>query len=272
MRDEHGAWTAKPVSFTVTGSNDTPTITADATKHWVKEAGALDTSTAHGTTTDTKNTADTSDDSRELTGDDTTLSRNEISGQVHVKDTDADDTLTLSIGAKEGSGTILIGAPKTDANGNHYAGNGVRFHQSCTRTEPIPTRIDEGKTQSLKQGQTEKESFTITVDDGHGGKASVDITINIVGSNDRPALTLTNPADMTVSDPGYDKDHNEVPEDLTVTGTFKGADPDSDHSLEFGVSTTPGNRDTAFHAGDDNTPGMGEGDSYGQRNIRHPDA
>mgnify|MGYP006987342081 CR=1 FL=1 len=44
---------------------------------------------------------------------------------------------------------------------------------------------------------------------------------------------------MTVSDPGYDKDHNEVPEDLTVTGTFKGADPDSDHSLEFGVSTTP---------------------------------
>lgn len=258
VRDEHGAWTAKPVSFTVTGSNDTPTITADATEHWVKEAGALDTSTAHGTTTDTKNTADTSDDSRELTGDDTTLSRNEISGQVHVKDTDADDTLTLSIGAKEGSGTILIGAPKTDANGNitlETEFGSIILHKDGTYTYTI----DEGKTQSLKQGQTEKESFTITVDDGHGGKASVDITINIVGSNDRPTLELAPTSDTIVSDPGYDKDNNEVAGDLTVTGTFKGADPDSDHSLEFGVSTTPGNRDTAFHAGDDNTPGMGEG-------------
>ena len=68
--------------------------------------------------------------------------------------------------------------------------------------------------------------------DGHGGTASVDITINIVGTNDRPTLTLTNPADMTVSDPGYDKDHNEVAEDLTVTGTFKGADPDSNPTLD----------------------------------------
>ena len=257
VRDEHGAWTAKPISVTVTGSNDTPTITADDAEHWVKEAGVVDTSTDHGSTTDTAKTPDPSDDSRELTDADNSLSRNEISGQVHVKDTDTTDTLTLDIGAKEGSGTTLIGDPKTDANGNitlETEFGSIILHKDGTYTYTI----DEGKTESLAQGQTEKEIFTITVSDGHGGTASVDITINIVGTNDRPTLTLTNPADMTVSDPGYDKDHNEVAEDLTVTGTFKGADPDSNPTLEYGVSTISGDRDTAFDA-DGSNPGMGGG-------------
>ena len=257
VRDEHGAWTAKPISVTVTGSNDTPTITADDAEHWVKEAGVVDTSTDHGSTTDTAKTPDPSDDSRELTDADTSLSRNEISGQVHVKDTDTTDTLTLDIGAKEGSGTTLIGDPKTDANGNitlETEFGSIILHKDGTYTYTI----DEDKTQSLSQGQTEKEIFTITVDDGHGGKASVDITINIVGTNDRPTLTLTPTSDTVVSDPGYDKDHNEVAEDLTVTGTFEGADPDSNPTLEYGVSTSAGNRDTAFGA-DGNNPGMGGG-------------
>ena len=257
VRDEHGAWTAKPISVTVTGSNDTPTITADDAEHWVKEAGVVDTSTDHGSTTDTAKTPDPSDDSRELTDADNSLSRNEISGQVHVKDTDTTDTLTLDIGAKEGSGTTLIGDPKTDANGNitlETEFGSIILHKDGTYTYTI----DEGKTESLAQGQTEKEIFTITVSDGHGGTASVDITINIVGTNDRPTLTLTPTSDTVVSDPGYDKDHNEVAEDLTVTGTFEGADPDSNPTLEYGVSTSAGNRDTAFDANGSN-PGMGGG-------------
>ena len=257
VRDEHGAWTAKPISVTVTGSNDTPTITADDAEHWVKEAGVVDTSTDHGSTTDTAKTPDPSDDSRELTDADNSLSRNEISGQVHVKDTDTTDTLTLDIGAKEGSGTTLIGDPRTDANGNitlETEFGSIILHKDGTYTYTI----DEDKTQSLSQGQTEKETFTITVSDGHGGTASVDITINIVGTNDRPTLTLTPTSDTVVSDPGYDKDHTEVAKDLTVTGTFEGADPDSNPTLEFGVSTSAGNRDTAFGA-DGNNPGMGNG-------------
>lgn len=257
VRDEHGAWTAKPISVTVTGSNDTPTITADDAEHWVKEAGVVDTSTDHGSTTDTAKTPDPSDDSRELTDADNSLSRNEISGQVHVKDTDTTDTLTLDIGAKEGSGTTLIGDPKTDANGNitlETEFGSIILHKDGTYTYTI----DEGKTESLAQGQTEKEIFTITVSDGHGGTASVDITINIVGTNDRPTLTLTPTSDTVVSDPGYDKNHTEVAKDLTVTGDFRGTDPDSNPTLEYGVSTSAGNRDTAFDA-NGNNPGMGGG-------------
>ena len=257
VRDEHGAWTAKPISVTVTGSNDTPTITADDAEHWVKEAGVVDTSTDHGSTTDTAKTPDPSDDSRELTDADNSLSRNEISGQVHVKDTDTTDTLTLDIGAKEGSGTTLIGDPKTDANGNitlETEFGSIILHKDGTYTYTI----DEGKTESLAQGQTEKEIFTITVSDGHGGTASVDITINIVGTNDRPTLTLTPTSDTVVSDPGYDKNHTEVAKDLTVTGDFRGTDPDSNPTLEYGVSTISGDRDTAFDA-DGSNPGMGGG-------------
>lgn len=257
VRDEHGAWTAKPISVTVTGSNDTPTITADDAEHWVKEAGVVDTSTDHGSTTDTAKTPDPSDDSRELTDADNSLSRNEISGQVHVKDTDTTDTLTLDIGAKEGSGTTLIGDPKTDANGNitlETEFGSIILHKDGTYTYTI----DEGKTESLAQGQTEKEIFTITVSDGHGGTASVDITINIVGTNDRPTLTLTPTSDTVVSDPGYDKNHTEVAKDLTVTGDFRGTDPDSNPMLEYGVSTISGDRDTAFDA-DGSNPGMGGG-------------
>ena len=155
------------------------------------------------------------------------------------------------------SGTTLIGDPKTDANGNitlETEFGSIILHKDGTYTYTI----DEGKTESLAQGQTEKEIFTITVSDGHGGTASVDITINIVGTNDRPTLTLTPTSDTVVSDPGYDKDHNEVAEDLTVTGTFEGADPDSNPTLEYGVSTSAGNRDTAFDA-DGSNPGMGGG-------------
>ena len=256
VRDEHGAWTAKPISVTVTGSNDTPTITADDAEHWVKEAGVVDTSTDHGSTTDTAKTPDPSDDSRELTDADNSLSRNEISGQVHVKDTDTTDTLTLNIGAKEGSGTIVNGST-TDADGNitlETEFGSIILHKDGTYTYTI----DEGKTESLAQGQTEKEIFTITVSDGHGGTASVDITINIVGTNDRPTLTLTPTSDTVVSDPGYDKNHTEVAKDLTVTGDFRGTDPDSNPTLEYGVSTISGDRDTAFDA-DGSNPGMGGG-------------
>lgn len=103
--------------------------------------------------------------------------------------------------------------------------------------------------------------------DGHGGTASVDITINIVGSNDRPTLELTPTSDTIVSDPGDDKNHSEVTGDLTVTGTFEGADPDSNPTPSPGVSTSAGNRDTAFGA-DGNTAWV---TSFGHGHVRLSD-
>lgn len=127
VRDEHGAWTAKHVTFKVTGSNDNPVASGDAA-HWVKEDGVLDTATKHGETTDTADTPDTSDDTGQLTGADTGLSRQEISGKIEFSDKDAYDRLTLDIAGKDG--TSVTGSSTNEADGQHHAGNGVRFHHS----------------------------------------------------------------------------------------------------------------------------------------------
>ena len=255
VRDEHGAWTAKHVTFKVTGSNDNPVASGDAA-HWVKEDGVLDTATKHGETTDTADTPDTSDDTGQLTGADTGLSRQEISGKIEFSDKDAYDRLTLDIAGKDG--TSVTGSSTNEADGSitlETAFGSITLKQDGSYTYTL----SEERTQSLSQGESRTESFTITVSDGRGGTDTVDITVNIVGSNDRPELTLTPESDSVVTDPGLEADGTaNSGDDVTVTGTFRGEDPDDGSALEYGVSTTPGNRDTAFEAADGQS-GMGEG-------------
>ena len=42
--------------------------------------------------------------------------------------------------------------------------------------------------QSLAQGQTITQVYTVTVDDAHGGTASQDVTVTITGTNDTPTI------------------------------------------------------------------------------------
>lgn len=255
VRDEHGAWTAKHVTFKVTGSNDNPVASGDAA-HWVKEDGVLDTATKHGETTDTADTPDTSDDTGQLTDADTGLSRQEISGKIEFSDKDTYDRLTLDIAGKDG--TSVTGSSTNEADGSitlETAFGSITLKQDGSYTYTL----SEERTQSLSQGDSRTESFTITVSDGRGGMDTVDITVNIVGSNDRPELTLTPESDSVVTDPGLEADGTaNSGDDVTVTGTFRGEDPDDGSALEYGVSTTPGDRDTAFEAADGQS-GMGEG-------------
>lgn len=255
VRDEHGAWTAKHVTFKVTGSNDNPVASGDAA-HWVKEDGVLDTATEHKGTTDTADTSDTSDDTGQLTGADTGLSRQEISGKIEFSDKDTYDRLTLDIAGKDG--TSVTNSSTNEADGSitlETAFGSITLKQDGSYTYTL----SEERTQSLSQGESRTESFTITVSDGRGGTDTVDITVNIVGSNDRPELTLTPESDSVVTDPGLEADGTaNSGDDVTVTGTFRGEDPDDGSALEYGVSTTPGNRDTAFEAADGQS-GMGEG-------------
>ena len=256
VRDEHGAWTAKHVTFKVTGSNDNPVASGDAA-HWVKEDGVLATATDSTMgTTDTADTPETSDDTRQLTGADTGLSRQEISGKIEFSDKDTYDRLTLDIAGKDG--TSVTNSSTNEADGSitlETAFGSITLKQDGSYTYTL----SEERTQSLSQGESRTESFTITVSDGRGGTDTVDITVNIVGSNDRPELTLTPESDSVVTDPGLEADGTaNSGDDVTVTGTFRGEDPDDGSALEYGVSTTPGNRDTAFEAAD-GEPGMGEG-------------
>ena len=54
---------------------------------------------------------------------------------------------------------------------------------------------DKAHARSLAAGETDTEVFTITVDDGHGGTTSQDVSVTVVGVNDAPTVTtaLTTP-------------------------------------------------------------------------------
>ncbi|MEB5967447.1 VCBS domain-containing protein, partial [Comamonas testosteroni] len=61
--------------------------------------------------------------------------------------------------------------------------------------------------QALKSGQSITESFTVTVDDGHGGKATQVVTVTINGTDDGAIITPAQPGD----------DKGTVTEDVTLS-------------------------------------------------------
>src|SRR5258707_12867006 len=54
---------------------------------------------------------------------------------------------------------------------------------------------DKAHARSLAAGEADTEVFTITVDDGHGGTTSQDVSVTVVGGNEAPTGTtaLTTP-------------------------------------------------------------------------------
>ncbi|MDR3660706.1 MAG: VCBS domain-containing protein, partial [Mycobacterium sp.] len=134
-------------------------------------------------------------------------------GQVTYSDVDTHDTHAFTVSA-----AAAYGAASVDANGVwHYTVN------------------DSGAVDALAVGETLADSFTVQVDDHHGGLATqvVDITIN--GTNDAPVIntdsfSLTSGADtngnptttisgLTVSDP----DAKTATEMYTLTASTAGA-------------------------------------------------
>ncbi len=63
---------------------------------------------------------------------------------------------------------------------------------------------------ALGAGQTVEETYTITLDDGHGGIVTRDVVVTITGANDAPVVTVTDPVAVTEGDAG-------TPAPVTVT-------------------------------------------------------
>src|SRR6185312_9479858 len=62
-------------------------------------------------------------------------------------------------------------------------------------------KVNDGALDSLGEGQTLTQVYTVTVDDGHGGTATQDVTIMLVGTNDAPVITFgNNGADANAGD------------------------------------------------------------------------
>ncbi|MGY4499027.1 VCBS repeat-containing protein [Bradyrhizobium sp. GM24.11] len=162
--DNHGAQVTQDVTVVITGTNDAPTITSDAA------------AAAGGVTEDTGLTL--------LVG-----------GTLVIQDLDLIDTHTAAAvfksstsaahlpGFSDGTalGTFTIDAAVTELNADTDTGATLGWHFS----------LDNGNAvlQSLAQGQSITEVYTVTFTDNHGAQVSQDVTVTINGANDAPTVT-----------------------------------------------------------------------------------
>ncbi|WGD52022.1 VCBS domain-containing protein [Bradyrhizobium sp. CB1650] len=177
--DDHNASVTQDVTVTIDGVNDAPTIASDATA-------------AKGEVT-------------EDTG--ATLS---ISGTLAIQDLDLIDTHTAQTVFKSSSvsaalpgfgssshiGTFTIDQSVTELNTDIDNIASLGWHFTLDDGNPV--------LQSLAQGQSITQVYTVTVTDNHGASVSQDITVTINGANDAPTLdnaTLPSVAGNE-SDPG----------------------------------------------------------------------
>jgi VCBS repeat-containing protein len=161
--DNHGAEVSQDVTVTINGVNDAPTVTSSA----ADATGAV--------------TEDAC----------TTLS---IDGTLAIQDLDLIDTHRAEavfksssvssalpgFGANSNIGTFTIDPSVLESSTDTSNGAALGWHFSLNNSNAV--------LQSLAQGQTITQVYTVTFDDQHGGKVSQDVTVTITGTNDAPTL------------------------------------------------------------------------------------
>ena len=129
------------------------------------DEGLVSTSTATITVTGTNDAPMLSGD---ISGDVVEDGAQTVNGALIVADLDLTDSHSWSI---SGSGAGAYGALSIDQSGNWgYA-------------------LENTSVQFLAADEVVTETFTITVDDGHGGSDTQDVTITITGTNDAPVIS-----------------------------------------------------------------------------------
>ncbi|MCP3369328.1 VCBS domain-containing protein, partial [Bradyrhizobium cajani] len=177
--DNHGAQVSQDVTVTINGANDAPTITSDAGA----ATGAV------------------------IEDEGSSLS---ACGTLAIQDLDLVDTHTAVWSFKSSSvstdlpgfgtgshiGTFSIDSSVTESSSDTSNGATLGWHFTLDNSDSV--------LQSLAEGQTITQVYTVTFDDQHGGKVSQDVTVTITGTNDAPTLDSTTLAAVAgdESDPG----------------------------------------------------------------------
>lgn len=92
--------------------------------------------------------------------------------------------------------------------------------------------LNNDSAESLAEGDTRRESFTVQVSDGRGGTATANVNVIITGTNDVPTLELTDER-LSV---GVD-DMPDVTGNISDRGAAMGDDPDAGHELHYSFGT-----------------------------------
>jgi VCBS repeat-containing protein len=195
--DGHGGAATQKVVVDINGTNEAPVIVAAAT-------------TATGAVTEDTNV-------------DPVTHNLSAAGTVSFTDVDLIDTHSVSVTVPAGSNYLGTFTPTftaaTDATG------------AKTGTVSWNFTVADDATDSLAQGQTLTQTYTVNVDDGHGGTAKQDVVITIKGSNEAPVVTADDSTGSLTETVG-------VPAPgavLTTIGSFTFTDVDltDKHSVDF---------------------------------------
>src|SRR5919206_428589 len=154
LDDGHGGVVTRDVVITITGSNDVPVIGAAVL------TGAV--------TEDATPPAETGSES--------------AGGTIAFSDVDLTDghVVTAAFKSSDYAGQLgsLSAVKSADSTGS---GSGGLISWTFTASDAA---LDQ-----LAAGQTVHETYTITLDDGHGGVVSQNVTLTVTGSNDAPTIT-----------------------------------------------------------------------------------
>ena len=186
LDDKNGGTVTQTVTVTIVGTNDVPVILAGDTD----AVGTVKEDASKPVLTDT--------------------------GVITFKDVDLIDTHTLKIA--DGKSNSLGGKlTVTGVTENSATENG-----SFTWTY----KVDNAKVQYLGEGDTAKETFTVTIDDGKGGTITQEVTVTVTGTND--AATIS--ADWW-NDLGYVKEDGIYSSEKVASGDLDIKDVDQGEAV-----------------------------------------
>ena len=258
-----GEYTSKPANLTVTieGTNDRPVIALRG-----------DEAVFDGAGNEVENAAGLRE-AGVATGEDgesTSVSAiTTLTGSVEASDLDADNGGGASTTEKENHGLIFSLTGGTSTLGGSVATAVVNGDGSVSTAYGTLTmdafgnytyglKRDADAVNSLAQGETVTESFTVRVTDKHGSFSEQTITVIIEGTNDAPTLTLNKELSVMESGVGRDEsgdayisgtDEQENTEftgkDESETGQADGQDADHGAVLTYGVAWNKGGQDAA---------------------------
>jgi VCBS repeat-containing protein len=197
VKESDGSLTASlPVSFTIIGSNDAPTITGGQISGNVTEDEPQSTSGPPS-------------------GLDATLTAD---GTISFIDPDSSDEHHIVTITADGSN--YLGAMQADIT--HET-----LHSGSSSSDEIGIvswgySVLNADLQFLSQGQEIDQSYTITVADDHGATATQDVTVRLFGNNDAPTVTADTSTGMLDETLGIPTPGAQ----LSTTGGFTFSDVD----------------------------------------------
>ena len=266
VQDKNGAFDIETITFPVTGTDNTPSVSSDTV--YVKESGVY---AADDPATTDRNPDSFNNETGETSGSDKITApeqhRSTVSGQLEIKDwedgsgTEDDklsfdlEDLTFKVSGKGPGNSTLSGkvdaepTPGEDGNSCTYITDYGTLTMYADGHYTFTLNAD--AVDYLAKDEDLTLSITVPGMDSAGNVAHGTITVVVQGSNDMPTLTVENklyagdrfggdtpvrgddPSDgisFTVQEKGSDGEGSDV-----YTGKVEGADADNGAQLSYGV-------------------------------------